>query len=263
MNEEVWKQNAISNNGYLSFWIGQGTDPKIKAANSNGVCFAMSFDFVTSFQRGNPLSAEFVNGVRNASKIWPYTSRIPSKYLEIQAASQEMLDQYTQNLKNIYNQYKDEIEPTGWQNWTSWKSWRNWIMGENEGKKIINELMINRIKQRYGPGMYSILKFTDQSLLAPDVIMQKINEEVTNNGPGYFLVGMRGNKGGHAVAFGIRRDIANGIYYLLDANLGFFGFHSLDGISNFFTIDMWASIYGETDYSKFEIAYYPVASGHY
>jgi hypothetical protein len=249
MDKQTWRKYVEQNDGAFVSWIDQSTDPLLKANNSGGVCFAMSIDFVTAYQMGQPGPSDFVNGIRDRTATRPYTSRIPLKYLNIQSASQAMLDEFKNNLilLDLELQIAEQDEKPA-------------LLAK------IKQFMSDRIKQRYGPGMTSHEKFKENNVLASMEILKRMKATVTKNGPSYFLIEMRGSKGGHAIAFGYRPDLSGSerfpaIYEYFDANLGYFVFPSEKKLSDFFNIQVWAELYGITDYSSFEIASFTAKKG--
>ena len=249
MDKQTWREYVEKYKGAFVVWVDQSTDPLLKANNSGGVCFAMSIDFATAYQMGQPGPAGFVNGIRDRTSTWPYTSRIPSKYLDIQSASQAMLDEFKLNLELL----QLELDIT-----------------EKEEKPAllakIKQFMDDRIKQRYGPGMTSYEKFKANNVLASMELLKRMKATVTKNGPSYFLISMRGSKGGHAITFGYRQDLSGSdrfpaIYEYFDANLGYFVFPSEKNLSDFFNVEVWAELYGLTDYSSFEITSFTAKKG--
>lgn len=249
MDEQEWRNNVKKYNGAFVVWVDQSTDPLLLAENSKGVCFAMAFDFVTAYQMGQPGPWNFVNGIRDAVLVPPNTSRIPKKYIDIQRASQAMLDQFRQNLIQLNDQLSK-----------AQKSAKPALL------KTIQQLLSDRIKQRFGPGMESFEKFEISNVLAPIAIYNHMKATATENGPSYFLVGMRGANGGHGIAFGFRPDLSGssqfpGIYEYFDANLGLFVFGTQEKLFDFFNLDVWTELYGNTDYSKFEIASFTAHPG--
>ena len=89
---------------------------------------------------------------------------------------------------------------------------------------------------------------------------------VTDKGPSYFFVGMRGDHGGHGIAFGFRPDLSSppnfpGIFEYFDANLGLFVFGSEEELRKFFSLDVWSALYGTLDYHKFDIASFTAVPG--
>ena len=249
MDKETWRTYVEKYKGAFVVWVDQSTDPLLKVNNSRGVCFAMSIDFATAYQAGQPGPFNFVNGIRDTTNRWPNTSRIPSKYIEIQSASQAMLDEYLLNLELL----QLELE-----------------IAENDEKPAliakIKQFKSDRLKQRFGPGMFSHEDFKVNNVLAPIEILNRVKATVAKNGPAYFLIEMRGAKSGHAISLGYRQDLSGSdnfpaIYEYFDANLGYFVFPNEKGLADFFNVEVWAEIYGNTDYSKFAIASYPAKKG--
>lgn len=246
---ETWIEYVKKYEGAFVIWVDQSTDPRLKVHNSNGVCWAMANEFVMAYHAGQPRPADFVNGLRNAHLIWPGTSRIPPKYLQIQSALQAMLNQFTDNRDLL----EMELE-----------------IAEEEDKPAIQAKLKkatdDHMKQRYGPGMASYEAFNVENVLASMEILKRMKTTVTKNGPSYFLVFMRGDKGGHAIAFGYRADLQGsekfpGAFEFFDANLGLFVFPSEKKLSDFFNIEVWAELYGLKDYYKFEIASFTAKKG--
>lgn len=249
MDKETWRTYVEKYNGTIGVWVDQSTDPLLKAYNSDGVCFAMSIDFVTAYQMGQPGPYNFLNDIRDRTKTWPYTSRIPTKYIDIQSASQAMLDEYVLNLQLL----QLELE----------------IAEKKELPALVTKIrqfMNDRTKQHFGPGMSSTEKFKISNVLAPIELLKRMKATVTKNGPSYFLVEMRGAKSGHAITFGYRADLSGSdrfpaIFEYFDANLGYFVFPSEQNLSDFFNVEVWAELYGNTDYSSFEIASFTAKKG--
>ena len=251
MDKQTWRTYVEKYKGAFVVWVDQSTDPLLKANNSRGVCFAMSIDFVTAYQAGQPGPFDFVNGIRDTTNRWPNTSRIPPKYLDIQAASQAMLDDYLLNLELL----QLELE----------------IAEKDEKPALITNIkqfMDDRIKQRYGPGMATYEKFKEDSLFAAGELFDRMKATVTQNGNSYFLVEMRREKGpgGHAIAFGFRQDLSGSdkfpaIYEYFDANLGYFVFPSVDKLLDFFSLKVWLEVYSKKSYSNFAIASYTAKKG--
>lgn len=249
MDKQTWRDYVEKYKGAFVNWVDQSTDPLLKANNSRGVCFAMSLDFVTAYQAGQPGPTNFVNGIRDATNRWPNTSRIPSKYIDIQVASQAMLDEYLLNLELLQLEYEvsnDDQKP--------------------DVLKNIKQLMADRVKQRYGPGMLSNENFKISNVLASMEILKRMKAAVAKTGPAYFLIEMSNTKNGHAISFGYRQDLSGSdrfpaIYEYFDANLGYFVFPTDQGLSDFFNVEVWAELYGNTDYSKFVITSYPAKKG--
>jgi hypothetical protein len=249
MDKETWRENVENYQGAFVIWIDQGTDPRLKVHNSKGVCWGMAHEFVKAYQGGQPGPFDFVNGLRNAHLIWPGTSRIPPKYLQIQSSLQAMLTEYTRNLKILDLEYKNAEQKD-----------------KPAIKEKIKKFMDDRIKQRYGSGMTGYESFKIDNTLAPMEILKRMKATVTQNGPSYFLVFMRGPESGHAIAFGYRNDLSGSdrfpaIYEYFDANLGLFVFPSEENLGNFFNIDVWADLYGNTNYSSIEIASFTAKNG--
>lgn len=246
MDEQIWRENVQEYNGAFVLWIDQSTDPLLTQHNSNGVCLAMALDFVTAYQSGQPLPFRFVNDIRDARLIPPGTSRIPPKYIEIQTAFQAMLVQFQQNLAQINTQL---------------------LLAEEQDKpallKTIREMLDNRIKQRFGPGMAAFEKFNEPNLTAGVKLFQRMSAIAQASGPCYFLISMRGAAGGHGIAFGFRPDLsasANfpGIFEFFDANLGLFVFGTEQKLKEFFNVMVWFDLYTAQGYNKFEIVTFPV-----
>lgn len=249
MDKETWIEYVENYGGAFVVWIDQGTDPRLKVHNSKGVCWAMANEFVKAYQAGQPGPFDFVNGLRDAHLIWPGTSRIPPKYLQIQSSLQAMLTEYTNGLKLLnfeYEQAEQEKKP--------------------EVLEKIKKFMNDRIRQRYGPQMTAYETFKEQNILVPGEILRRMKAFVTTNGPSYFLIFMRSPNGGHAIAFGYRADLSGSdkfpaIYEYFDANLGLFVFPSEKKLADFFNVDVWAELYGNTDYSSIEIASFTAKRG--
>ncbi len=249
MDKDTWREFVEEYGGAFVNWIDQGTDPRLKVHNSNGVCYGMANEFVKAYQDGQPGPSDFVNGLRNAHLIWPGTSRIPPKYLQIQSSLQAKLTAYKNRLKLL----RLELESA-----------------EQEKKPALAEkiqkFMDNSIKQRYGPGMRSYEIFKEDNLTLPGEILRRMKADVTTNGPSYFLIFMHGPERGHAIAFGYRADLSGSdkfpaIYEYFDANLGFFVFPSEQTISDFFKVQVWHELYDDKQYSSVELAAFTAKRG--
>jgi hypothetical protein len=251
MNEQTWRGYVEKYQGAFVVWVDQSTDPLLKDNNSGGVCFAMSLDFVTAYQAGQPGPFEFVNGIRDTANVPPNTNRVPKKYLDIQTALQAMLDEFRLNLELLQLEYEVSEKDQ-----------------KPEVVKNIKQFMDDRIKQRYGPGMATYEKFKEDSLFAAGELFDRMKATVTKNGNSYFLVEMRREKGsgGHAIAFGFREDLSASdkfpaIYEYFDANLGYFVFPSVDKLLDFFSLKVWLEVYSKKSYSSFAIASYTAKNG--
>jgi len=249
MDKDIWRKDVEKYGGAFVIWIDQGTDPRLKVHNSNGVCYGMANEFIKAYQEGQPGPFTFVNGLRDAYLIWPGTSRIPPKYLQIQSALQARLTAYKNGLRLL----KLELEKA--------KQDKKPAVLEK-----IQKFMDNSIKQRYGPGMASYETFKEDNLTAPGEILRRMKATVKTNGPSYFLIFMSDSKSGHAIAFGYRPDLSGSdkypaIYEYFDANLGFFVFPSEDKLADFFNVEVWSELYGNTEYSSIEIASFTAKKG--
>ena len=249
MNEQEWRTKVKEHDGVLVVWVDQSTDTLLKHVNSNGVCFAMAWDFVTAYQMGSPAPFNFVNGIRDTALAPPTTNRVPAKYLEIQDAARVILDKYKATIRTFRQQLKQAE-----------KEKRATVVSE------IKAMLTARQKVRYGPGMESVEKydFTGSGAGAFIDIFEVMQKEA-KKGPRYFLLGMRktGGGGGHAVGFGFRPDLSGSdkfpqIYEFFDANLGLFVFGNEMGMDTFFTIEVMTSVYMMKDYEVFELASFPV-----
>ncbi|THU38329.1 hypothetical protein FAM09_16775 [Niastella caeni] len=253
MDKETWRKYVVEDNkGAFVLWIDQSTEPLLKVNNSKGVCFAMAIDFVTAYQLGQPGPRDFVNEIRNRSLVWPYTSRIPPKYLDIQTGLEAMTEQFKKNLRVLVDQLKKATK---------------------EDKPAIRAKILkfkdDRLKQFYGPGMQAVEEFEEDNMLAGLEIFDRLKATATKNGPSYFIVEMHDADTAHAIAFGFRPDLSAssnfpGIYEFFDANLGFFVFGTEDRLMNFFCFDVWLKIYTEppfTNYTKFYIASFTAKNG--
>ncbi len=249
MDKEFWKNNAKEYNGVLVVWVDQATDPLLKIGNSSGVCFAMARKFAIDYQKGAPGPYEFVNGIRDASLVPPGTSRIPKEYLDLQAAYQANLDQYKQSLAQLKTQIDE---------------------AELEQKKALLADLIKlkdvQVKKLYGSTLDAFIQFKELNVIASETILDKMKAIVTDKGPSYFVVGMRGDHGGHGIAFGFRPDLSSppnfpGIFEYFDANLGLFVFGSEEELRKFFSLDVWSALYGTLDYNKFDIASFTAVPG--
>jgi hypothetical protein len=249
MDKETWRTYVEKYKGAFVVWVDQSTDSLLKAYNSKGVCFAMSIDFATAYQAGQPGPSNFVNDIRYATNRYPNKSRIPPKYIEIQAAAQAMFDEYKLDLELL----QLELE-----------------IAEKDEKPAqiakIKQFMDDRVKQQYGPGMLTYETFKEDNALASMEILHRIKANVAKNGPSYFLITMSGATSAHVISFGYRPDLSGSdkfpaLYEFFDANLGFFVFPSEQSLSGFFNIEVWAEIYGNKDYSKFAITSYPAKKG--
>ncbi|WP_103068628.1 YopT-type cysteine protease domain-containing protein [Aquimarina sediminis] len=251
MDKQTWIDIVKKYKGAFVVWVDQSSDSLLKEINSNGVCAAMAFDFVTAFQVGAPGPFNFLNDIRDTSKVDPTTNRIPAKYIEIQSALKAMLVQYKQNMAQLIANYKAAESAN-----------------KPEVMASIRTLKSNRIKQRFGPGMDAVKEIKDADAdLAPIEIFVDMNDIVEDKGPSYFFVGMRRDNGtGHAIAFGFRPDLSAssnfpGIFQFFDANLGQFTFGTEERLSDFFSDEVWNKIYKTSGYTKFEVVSFTAIKG--
>lgn len=249
MDKQTWRTYVESYGGEFLVWVDQSTDPELKAQNSNGVCAAMALDFVTAFQTGQPGPYKFVNGLLLAPLLAPTYTRIPAKYLEIQASLQAMQISFLNTLAKL----KDELN-------------RAKTNDKPEIEAKINKFL-NDVLYTKNPGMKSYDRFieTNKAMVGMD-IMNKMRDAETKNGPSYFLVEMYGTKA-HAIAFGFRKDLTKGnkfpaIYEYFDANFGLFVFNSITNLIKFFNNEVWQKVYSPLfDFSEFIIVTFPAKKG--
>lgn len=250
MDIDEWKTNAADHNGKLTVWVDQESSLKIKKATLEGVCFTMSLDFALKFQEGGTSPYYFVNSIRAATAASKGTNNVPDVYVIKQSLYLAELTASTKRINVVIAQinaaqaaHKDAL------------------------KQQLTDLRNVLIRNRHGAAkMKAYEKFdADFILNFCDILYQKMDQQVTANGPSYFLVSMvNPGKGGHAVVFSQRPDISctgfPGVYEYFDANFGLFIFPSKKDLTEFFTNCVWA-YYLSKDFADFSLASY-IASGN-
>lgn len=246
MDIKVWTKFAKKHKGILELWIDQSTDSLLKSINSEGVCFAMTFDFVSAFQFGGIGKTDFLNGIRNTSLTKPTSNRIPEKYIDMQ----EVLTDIAFQFKSMVSMLALELMIAK--------------LDEDRGKakeleKKLDDLIAGQRKMRFGSGLTDFTKFEVDNAKAPDLIYTKMIEMFNTQGPSYFIINMANDKKGHSVAFGIRPDLNLGkkfpkVFQIFDPNLGLFYFNAIENLEAFFKKTVWENLYSKTTYYKFEIA---------
>lgn len=249
MDIDEWKLAASQHNGKLVVWVDQEESLKVKKSNLEGVCFVMTLDFVLKFQAGGTSPFYFVNGIRAATTASKGTNNVPDLYVIKQNLYQAEVDASKKQVSLLTKQ----INAAG-------------AAQKSALKKQLSDLLQVVTSNRYGGD-----KMKQRETFSADFIVdfcqllfQKINANVTANGPSYFLTGMTNpGKGGHAIAFSHRPDLDctgfPGIYEYFDPNLGLFVFPSKQDMMSFFEDEVLV-YYMPKNYSNFSMASY-IASG--
>ncbi|MEO7976549.1 YopT-type cysteine protease domain-containing protein [Flavobacterium sp.] len=241
MDIEEWKNCAEDNHGQLIVWVDQESSLKIKKAAIEGVCFTMCLDFVLKFQAGGTSPFNFINSIHFASAVSKKENNVPDVYVIKQNLYKAELDASTKRINVLIRQINAAA-----------------IAHKDALKKQLADLRQLLTRNRYGgANMKAYEDFNADFILDfCEILEKKMDKQVKDNGPSYFLVGMvsPGN-GGHAIAFGQLTEV----YQFFDPNLGLFDFPSKQDLSNFFNDSVYP-YYLEKEYSKFSIASYIASS---
>lgn len=242
-DKDDWITTSGKYNGKLVVWIDQSTDGTLLAANSRGVCFALTRDWVRNYTRNRIDRYNFVNSFRTGDGA---VSRIPQAYIDSQLS---LAAQYKVSSIAFITATREAI--------------KSGQLDTAEGKQRINVFR----KQQYGPECINYFDFkNDGTNPIGDVLdFVFLEEEVGSPVPQYVMLSMKGTTGGHVVGFEMRPDVyvsANYpmLYEFFDANLGLFAFSNYTDVRNFFQKEVWEKLYKD-NYTKLGAAVFDTGLG--
>ncbi|VAW70654.1 hypothetical protein MNBD_GAMMA09-3633 [hydrothermal vent metagenome] len=244
---EEWACYAREYNGAQVVWIDQSTDTALKKANSKGVCFALTRDWVRSYRRYRIDRSKFVNSFRDAAEINP-ENRIPQIYITNQ---QLYAAQVAQNKREL-EELMEELE-------------RRKKQGGPVPEGILATLASIR-KRAYGRDLVNLTQYKLSEIYDISFILNQMKQEGLANPRYYMLTFRKKGVGGHVVGFEFRPDIHvsdnyPGLFEFIDANLGLYAFGDADKLLNFFDLRVWIELYGLKDYDSFELAEFDTGIG--
>jgi hypothetical protein len=209
---EDWRTAARAHSGSIVVWINQSAAANLKAVNSNGVCKAITMDWIASYRKYRSDRAAFVNQFRKYDADGNLETCIPDTYLAKQTAFTQQLALDRKAYVAAIGKYK--LNPT------------------LAGKKKVDDILR---RARGGPDCRNFTKFTsiDQVATALTSLAK----------PAYCALALT-EPGGHVIGFELRSDqkVSDNfpkLYEYLDANTGLFAFGDLQKMLDFVKQKVW------------------------
>lgn len=234
-----WTKKAGQHNGNPVIWIDQTNAPQLKAANSEGVCFAITLDWVEQYRTSQVARSRFLNSFRDVQAEDP-PKHLPAIYIDKQQA------------------YSDELKA---QNAAIGKLKQMLVTATESSRPPKSELetiLLSVAKHHYGRSVGTVGKLDDDFLGIENTIAAL--KQAAGQAPGYFMMTFSvPGRGGHVVGFECRSDMYVSpnypeLYEFIDANLGAYAFSKLDDMMDFFYLEVWSDIYLLKNYTRFELA---------
>lgn len=244
-NESEWDKTAKDYRGSNVIWINQSGDTQLKEANSAGVCFAITRDWVKNYRRAKIDRSNFVNAFRDVQRGKP-PQNLPAIYLKKQAQYSAELQAQRDALGNLRTQLETATA------------------NSRPTKEELERITLSIGRHQYGRSVLSVKVFNG-SLSGMTEAIGEI-KKIGATTPSYFMLSFtRPGQGGHVVGFECRPDISAGsfpkLYEFIDANLGLYVFGNVSDVVDFFSVPVWADLYESRGYSKFILAQYDAGHG--
>lgn len=228
MAKADWVREARRYNGNLVVWIAQGSDPGLRAANSNGVCHAMTVSWITNDTLSRKERSTFVNSFRryDDNNRLQSDGHVPQHFLRDQATYATNLAAYNSlvsSAQTLLASYRGRQRPT----WVTQRLRRQRDAIRSFQESVYSGLNINRIP-----------------IAGPAQLMTKMARTGA-----YYMFSMfrNGGGGGHVVGFELRNvrisDNYPELYEYFDANLGLFAFSKKADAVGFFVNSVWPTVY--------------------
>lgn len=227
MARAEWAAEARRYGGSLVVWIEQGADPGLHAANSNGVCHAMTVDWIMADTFSRAHRGRFVNAFRRYDEgdRWQSDGHVPQTYLDQQA-------RYATNLR-AYNSLVDSAQQLMRAHQAPRPAW------------VMTRLRTQHAAiQGFRRGVYRGFEIQRIAINGPAELPAKMASHQS-----YYMFSMlRPGQGGHVVGFEQRAGVNISenypdLYEYLDANLGLFAFSRQQDMLGFFIHSVWPTVY--------------------
>jgi hypothetical protein len=232
---EFQKQRVRAFGGSLVVWVDQSTDSALKKENSNGVCFAMTHEWVTTYRKSFVARSKFVNEIRDTALEDP-TNRIPAIYI----LSQELFREELQENLEATSKVRSQIRSL-----------------QQASKPIPEELLIalRTVRRSKYPSPLAVDKTYQGSENITTYLAQAIEVMIAAGATKeiYFMLSFRRPGGGHVVGFEFNPNLHISdkfptLHEFFDANLGLFAFGSAKGMTDYF-LDVWSNCYADSGYT--------------
>lgn len=222
MAKEEWSLAAKVHGGNLVVWIEQGTDPNLERANSNGVCHALTHDWIERYTRYRDDRSEFVNAFRDNEGGRADGTSIPLDYISQQGLYQSQVESFNAALTSA-KQLKGSMPA--------------------DARRLLVDSLKRQQQSLYGDSAVVTRPKAGTS------IVEVVNSFPVH--PCYVALSFRARGGGHVVGFEFRPDVhVSGnfpqLFEYFDANLGLFAFPSRSSLLAFFLETVWPTIYAES-----------------
>jgi hypothetical protein len=243
---EAWRAHAKTHNGNIVVWINQ-SDPgsSVREANSDGVCYAITMDWIDSYRRYLSDRSLFVNSFReydDHGKLLSYV--IPQLYLDNQDEYRKQRELNNTEYKKLFADYETAKAEYGKSKTSTAKA----AMDAAEAKA--------KMFRRRAYGGPNCIRYTMiASLENANTILSGITV------PGYYAFAFHRDGGGHVVGFEFRPDQSTlsfkGIYEFIDANTGLLVFGTVDMVA-FAKAYVWPMY---TKYTSYSLLQYGIGLG--
>jgi hypothetical protein len=250
-DQKKWRAKADANKGSQVIWINQSDNKDLKDIGSDGVCFAITSDWVKQYRSNRIARSKFVNAFRDEVVIDPKTGEpdpdtcIPLDYMLNQDEYSSMLKQHRKALKEL------ELK----------------LLQAPLDQPKIREDLDNTLRamevETYGSGLKQVTKFRAKK---SQTITDAVAAMQANTNPTYYMLLLRRPGGGHVVGFEFRPDVVvsdnfPGLFEFIDANLGLYAFPSSANMINFFNSCAWAELYSAKGYDGFDLVEFDLGAG--
>lgn len=234
-----WTKYADEYGGNPVFWINQTNAPQLQAANLDGVCFAITMDWVDNYRTSMIARRNFINRFRDVQSE-DVPKRFPAIYVEKQQAYKATLDAQNDAVRQILGMLKTATDST------------------NPSRTELLAIKSRLQKNAYGRSLGTFSKINDD-IFGFDTAVNALKAAAAQS-PGYFMLSFSTpGVGGHVVGFEARPDMYVSTNYpqlheFIDANLGLYAFSDFDKMMSFFVDKVWYENYEHKGYSKYELA---------
>jgi hypothetical protein len=204
---EDWREWAHEHKGNTVVWINQSGAANLKAANSEGVCKAITLDWVSSYRKTLADRSKFVNQFRSYDKDGKLQTCVPDAFMEKQ-------DEYWLEKTMGALDYKEALQ--------------NYLRNRTPEKQRKLDEVVRRTQGSPDCKRFWTFSSIDEVL--------KILRALTKSY--YFELGLSRQGGAHVIGFEFRPDkkVSNNfpkLYEYIDANTGLFVFATLKDMIDF------------------------------
>ncbi len=241
---EEWVKTANNYEGGLCVWINQNDAPNLKAINSDGVCFALTKQWLASYTGDVSERMKFVNSFRLLDKQGNvFRTYIPDEYITKQDQYMKMCQSNGKNLAALKSKFKN------------YKKKYPGEISEPFEEALIETVALYQ-KLFFGNTCleYKVIRHDDFSFPENDEFMNAFSGAKKEHC--FYLVSLFSSlKGAHVVGFEFCPDYAAGPYsHFIDANLGLFYFRgAFDNALNFFCKEVKIKCFYDISYNIVEI----------